>query len=70
MIVVHHAGIVFTCESMFIDENKHNAIFYSSQWSIEIKNKMFFSGVTAKISYTNTFIEVFLEKCDEEDSGC
>lgn len=69
MIVVHNAGITFTCESMLIDENRHIARFHSSEWSTDMKNRMIFGGVSAKISYTNTFIEVFLEKCDEENSG-
>ena len=70
MIVVHHAGITFTCESMFIDENRHIARFHSSEWSTDMKNRMIFGDVNANISYTNAYVEVFLEKHDEEDSGC
>ena len=70
MIVVHNAGITFTCESMLIDANRHIARFHSSEWSTDRTNTMVFGDVIAKISYMNTFIEVFLEKCDEKDSGC
>lgn len=70
MILVHHAGITFTCESMFIDSLRHIARFHSSEWSTDMKNRMVFSDVIAKISYANNFVEVSLEKCNEKDSGC
>ena len=71
MIVVHNADIIFTCESMLIDANRHIARFYSSEWSTDMKNRMVFGDVTAKIHYTRAFfIEVFLEKYDEKNSGC
>jgi hypothetical protein len=55
---------------MLIDANRHIARFHSSEWSTDRTNTMVFGDVIAKISYMNTFIEVFLEKCDEKDSGC
>jgi len=68
MIVVHHAGTVFTCDHMSINEDAHTVTFFCSYWT---NNSKTFSGVDV-CSYAVKWscIEIFLEKCDEEDSGC
>jgi len=69
MIVVHHAGTVFTCDHMSINEEAHTAAFFCSYWRND--PQAFFAGVKVS-SYAVKWscIEIFLEKCDEEDSGC
>lgn len=70
MIVVHYADTVFTCDHMRINEDAHTASFFynCSNWTIE---PFVFDGViVSSYEIKRSCIEIYLEKCDEEDSGC
>lgn len=69
MIVVHHAGTTFTCDHMSINEEAHTASFFCSYWRND--NQAFFAGVrVCRYEVKPSYLEVFLEKYDEKNSGC